>query len=213
MKIERFVTGPFQENCYVVSDDASGSAAIVDPGADGDRLVAAIRGLGVTPVAVWLTHAHLDHIGAVVDIKAAWDVPVYLHHADLPLYRAAKRQAEAFGLQFDQPPDPDAEFRDGDAARVGRLQFAVWHAPGHAPGHVILHGEGVALVGDCLFAGSVGRTDLPLSSGAELERSLARILTLPDAMRVLPGHGPETTIGRERGSNPFLDGVVALGRR
>lgn len=213
MRITQFVTGVFQENCYVVSDEDSGEAAVVDPGADGPRLVAAIRALGVTPVAIWLTHAHIDHIGAVEDVKDAWDVPVFLHPADLPLYRAAARQAEAFGLAFRQPPDPDAEFHDGDEVPVGAARFSVMHAPGHAPGHVVLHRAGLAFVGDCLFAGSVGRTDLPLSSGADLERSLARIVALPDETRVLAGHGPETTIGRERGSNPFLTGIVALGRR
>lgn len=211
VKVHQFVTGAFQENCYVLSDEVTGDAVVVDPGADGEALVSAIRALGVRPLAIWLTHAHLDHIGAVGEITDAWEVPVYLHPADLPLYRAAERQAAAFGLPFRQPPDPDTEFREGDEVRLGGSRFTVMHAPGHAPGHVVLHGEGIALVGDCLFAGSVGRTDLPLSNGADLERTLVRIAALPDETRVLSGHGPETTIGRERRSNPYLMGLP-LGR-
>jgi glyoxylase-like metal-dependent hydrolase (beta-lactamase superfamily II) len=204
--ITAFVTGIFEENCYVVADDATGDAAIVDPGADGDDLVAAIGALGVRPRAVWLTHAHIDHIGAVTEVRRAWSVPVFLHPADLPLYRAGDRQAAAYGIAFEPPPDPDASFADGMPVRLGELTFEVMHAPGHAPGHVVLHGHGVAFVGDCLFAGSVGRTDLPLADGRELARSLSRITALPAATRVLPGHGPETTIGRELATNPFLVG-------
>lgn len=204
MKISGFVTGIFEENCYVVSDDATGDAAIIDPGADGDALVQAIRDLDVLPRAVWLTHAHIDHIGAVADVTRAWDVPVHLHPADLPLFRAGSRQAAAYAIPFEQPPDPAVALAEGMELSLGDLTFTVLHAPGHAPGHVVLLGHGVAFVGDCLFAGSVGRTDLPLSNPADLERSLARITALPGETRVLPGHGPETTIARELRSNPFL---------
>lgn len=204
MKIAGFVTGMFEENCYVVADAATGEAAVIDPGADGDALVSAIRDLGVRPRAVWLTHAHIDHIGAVSDVTRAWDVPVHLHPADLPLFRAGSRQAAAYGIAFDQPPDPSASFSDGMELALGALRFTVMHAPGHAPGHVVLHGHGVAFVGDCLFAGSVGRTDLPLSNPADLERSLERLAALPGDTRVLPGHGRETTIAREVSTNPFL---------
>jgi glyoxylase-like metal-dependent hydrolase (beta-lactamase superfamily II) len=208
VKVGAFVTGPFEENCYLVIDDASNEAVLVDPGADGERLVEAVRRAGVQLRGIWLTHAHLDHIGAVAEVKRAFDVPVRLHPADLPLYRAGARQAQAYGVPFEQPFDPDEWFDEGSTARVGSLEFAVMHAPGHAPGHVVLHTEGLALVGDCLFAGSVGRTDLPLSDGAEFARSLARIAALPPGTRVLPGHGPETTIGRELASNPFLMGIA-----
>lgn len=204
MKIAGFVTGMFEENCYVVADASTGEAAVVDPGADGEALVSAIRDLGVEPRAVWLTHAHIDHIGAVADVTRAWDVPVHLHPADLPLFRAGGRQAAAYAIPFEQPPDPAASFADGMRVPLGSLRFTVLHAPGHAPGHVVLHGHGVAFVGDCLFAGSVGRTDLPFSNPADLERSLERIVALPGETRVLPGHGKETTIARELRSNPFL---------
>jgi len=111
-------------------------------------------------------------------------------------------------VPFDEPPLPDREFADDDVLTLGALHFHVMSAPGHAPGHVVIHGEGVAFVGDCLFAGSVGRTDLPLSNGRDLERSLARIVSLPEATVAYPGHGPQTSIGEELRSNPFLTGVA-----
>lgn len=213
MKITGFVTGIFEANCYVVSDAATGEAAIVDPGADGDALVRAIRDLDVQPRAVWLTHAHIDHIGALAEVTRAWDVPVHLHPADLALFRAGSRQAAAYAIPFEQPPDPSVAFAEGMELALGSLRFAVLHAPGHAPGHVVLHGHGVAFVGDCLFAGSVGRTDLPFSSPADLEHSLERIVALPGGTRVLPGHGRETTLARELQSNPFLAARPPTGRR
>lgn len=213
MKITGFVTGIFEENCFVVADSVTGEAAIVDPGADGEALVGAIRDLGAEPRAIWLTHAHIDHIGAVSDVTRAWNVPVHLHPADLPLFRAGSRQAAAYAIPFEQPPDPSSHFADGQELSLGSLRFTVMHAPGHAPGHVVLHGHGVAFVGDCLFAGSVGRTDLPFSSPADLERSLSRIVALPGDTRVLPGHGRETTIAQELRSNPFLVDRHPIGRR
>lgn len=213
MRVDRFVTGDFQENCYLLSLEDTGEAVLVDPGADGEALVSAIERRGVRPVAIWLTHAHIDHIGAVREVKDAWDIPIFLHPADLPLYRAAEQQAAAFGIPFQKPPEPEAAFHDGEDVRLGDRRFSVMHAPGHSPGHVVLHREGLALVGDCLFAGSIGRSDLPLSNSADLERSLARIAALAPETRVLPGHGPETTIGRERRSNPFLAGIRAADSR
>ena len=208
MKITTTVTGPFQENCYLVVDAESGHAVIIDPGADGARLSEVIRRAGVQLQAVWLTHAHVDHIGAVAAMVRDFGTPVYLHPADLPMYERGVDAARLYDLPFEVPPPPDHEFADGDELALGGLRFRVMCAPGHAPGHVVIHGEGVAFVGDCLFAGSIGRTDLPLSNGAELERSLARIVGLPDETVVYPGHGPSTTIGAELRSNPFLTGVA-----
>ena len=213
MTVETFITGPFQENCYLVIDESARQAAIVDPGDDALVLVAAIRRAGVELQAIWLTHAHLDHIGAVAAIEREFDVPIFLHPADLPLYRNGARQAEYYGLSFEQPPDPDVEFRAGMSLALGGLAFEVLHAPGHAPGHVVIHGHGVALVGDCLFAGSIGRTDLPLADGAELARSLSCITALPPETRVLPGHGPETTIEEELRTNPYLGGRAPAANR
>lgn len=210
MRIDTFTVGEFQENSYLVRDESSGRAAMIDPGGDPDDLVAAVERAEAAPEAVWITHAHLDHIGAVAAFRRRWNVPVYLHPADRRLYEVADRQAQLYGLPFELPPEPDAEFAEGNVLELGELRFTVMHAPGHAPGHVVLHGEGVAFVGDCLFAGSVGRTDLPGSNAADLVRSLERIAALPPETVVYPGHGPATTIGEECASNPFLNGTARI---
>lgn len=212
MKVTTFTVGGFQENCYLVEDESARAAALIDPGSESAKLIAAIQRSGAQLQAIWLTHAHVDHLGAIGGVKARWNVPVYLHPADGPLYRVADRQAELYGMDFDAAPPPDREFTDGETLNLGDLTFEVMHAPGHSPGHVVIHGHGIAFVGDCLFAGSIGRTDLPASKGADLEKSLERITSLPEDTIVYPGHGPTTTIGEERETNPFLTGVARIPR-
>ena len=202
--------GAFQENCYLVADETRGVSAVVDPGADGDRIIEMIERSGTTLQAIWITHAHVDHVGAIAPVKKKWNVPVSLHPMDLPLYRKAGVQAQLYGIPFEEPPDPDLEFVEGQKLTLGSLTFEVNHRPGHAPGHVVLHGHGIALVGDCLFAGSIGRTDLPFSNPADLAASLERISQLPPETIVYPGHGPSTTIGEENESNPFLNGSARI---
>jgi glyoxylase-like metal-dependent hydrolase (beta-lactamase superfamily II) len=212
MIVVPFVLGPFQENCYVVTDPDSGATAIVDPGADGDRLVAEIERLKHDVVAIWVTHAHVDHIGAIATVKRRWNVPVYLHPLDQPLYRVGCRQAQLYGIPYEEPPVADRGFAEGEDVDLGKLKVSVMHTPGHSPGHVVLYADGKALVGDCLFAGSVGRTDLPFSNAEQLEASLARIAALPAETVIYPGHGDTSTIGEERVSNPFLNGTARLVR-
>lgn len=204
LSVDCFEVGPLAENAYLVSDRESGAAVIVDPGEEGARLIEAVEQAGVSLEAIWLTHAHFDHIGAVGAVRRRYEVPVLIHEADLPLFVAGPRQAAAYGLALDGDQPPSGRLEEGQVLSLGRHEFTVWHTPGHSPGHVTIHGGGIALVGDCLFAGSVGRSDLPLSDPASLDRSLRRIAQLPATTRVLPGHGPATTIGRERESNPFL---------
>ena len=210
LSVAGLTVGAFQENCYLVVDPDAMQCAIVDPGAEPDRIIEAVERLGAQPVAIWLTHAHLDHIGAVSGLRRRWDIPVYLHPLDEPLYALASRQAALYGLPFDQPEPADRTLGDGDVMELGALRFTVMHAPGHAPGHVVFHGHGIALVGDCLFAGSIGRTDLPMSNPRDLDASLDRIVALPDDTVVYPGHGPVTSIGAEAASNPFLTGVARI---
>ena len=210
LSVTGLTVGAFQENCYLVVEPDAKQCAIVDPGAEPDRIIEAVERLGAEPVAVWLTHAHLDHIGAVSGLRRRWDIPVYLHPLDQPLYALASRQAALYGLPFDQPEPADRALGDGDVMELGALRFTVMHAPGHAPGHVVFHGHGIALVGDCLFAGSIGRTDLPMSNPRDLAASLDRIVALPDDTVVYPGHGPVTSIGAEAASNPFLTGVARI---
>ena len=212
MIVTQVTVGAFQENCYLVSDPASHALAIVDPGSEPERIIAAVEETGRTPEAIWITHAHVDHIGAIAPLKRKWNVPVWLHPADEPLYRVGGRQAQLYGIPYEEPPTPDREFEDGATIRLGSLELTVMHVPGHAPGHVVLHGHGNALVGDCLFAGSIGRTDLPFSNPSQLEASLKRITALPPETVVHPGHGDITTIGEERISNPFLNGTARIVR-
>ena len=208
--VRTITVGAFQENTYLVIDEGSHRAVIVDPGGEGQRLVGEIERSKATLDAIWITHAHVDHVGAIASVKERWNVPVYLHPSDRRLFEAAGRQAEVYGVPFEEPPAPDQEFADGQQLRVGNVEMSVMHTPGHSPGHVVIHGSGIALVGDCLFAGSIGRTDLPMSNPQQLADSLKKIAALPPETVVYPGHGPETTIGEERISNPFLNGTARI---
>lgn len=209
-RIGFLTVGPFQENAYLVADAEHGRAVLVDPGDEGDRILRMVEEAGVALEAIWLTHAHLDHVGGIAAVKRRFDVPVLLHPADLPLYERADRQAAAYGLPFEQPAPPERGLAEGDRLTVGRFSFDVLHTPGHAPGHCVFVGHGLMLGGDLLFAGSIGRTDLPLSDPRAMQQSLERVTALEDATVVYPGHGPSTTIGTERRSNPFLSGAARL---
>jgi glyoxylase-like metal-dependent hydrolase (beta-lactamase superfamily II) len=213
MKLEMRTVGAFQENAYLIVDDGANCAILVDPGAEADRLTAMVRASGATLDAIWLTHAHIDHIGAIAGVQREWSVPVYMHPADLPLYRRAAQQAALYGLPFEQPDDPQFEISDGDRLRVGSISFDVIHTPGHSPGHVVFQHADTVLGGDLLFAGSIGRTDLPLSDPARMEESLARICELDDATLVYPGHGPATRLGHERATNGYLKGAPRIVKR
>jgi len=212
VRVSSHTVGAFQENCYLVVDETAGRAVIVDPGAEGERLVRAIRASGAELEAIWLTHAHIDHIGAIAAVRREWPVPILLHPADEPLYVRGAAQAAAYGLPFDDPPPADEDLTDGATLTVGALEFSVLHTPGHAPGHCVFVGNGIVLAGDLLFAGSIGRTDLPLSDPRRMAESLARVAALDPALAVYAGHGPATTIGRELDTNPFLNGVARVVR-
>jgi hydroxyacylglutathione hydrolase len=213
MNVHAVTVGPFEENAWFLHDPAAREVVLVDPGDEPRRLAAEVERLGARPVAIWITHAHLDHIGGVAGIKALWPtLPVYGHPLDEPLWTNAPRVAAGYGLPFDPPDLPDHTLSEGDVLTFAGESFTVWHLPGHAPGHVAFVGREHLLSGDVLFAGSIGRTDLPLCDPAALEASLARLLTLPDSLAVHPGHGPPTTIGRERLMNPFLNGTARIRR-
>lgn len=207
MKIDWVTVGPFEENSYLVIDEQARHAVLIDPGDEPTRIIRMVTAAKVELKAVWLTHAHLDHVGAVAGVTRQWKVPVLLHRDDLVLYRRASSQAAFYGLELEQPPDPDGEFGDGDVLTLGSSRFTVRHTPGHSPGHCVFVGEGAMLGGDLLFAGSIGRTDLPLSNPEAMEGSLALVATFDPDLAVYPGHGPPTSIGAELASNPFLAGL------
>lgn len=208
MKVVQIPNGQFAENCYLVIDEATAECAIVDPGEEADLIGHKLAAAGVTPVAIWLTHAHVDHVLGVARLKQETGVPVYLHPADRMLYEHVAEQAFAFGMRAERLPPPDRELAHGDVLSVGGLALRVRHAPGHSPGSVVFEGHGVAFAGDVLFQGSIGRTDLPGGDFETLLRSIEHeLLTLPDSTIVYSGHGPETTVGHERRANPFLTGA------
>lgn len=210
MKIESLTVGPLAENCYLVIDESTNRAVLIDPGDEPDRILNALRKSGAKLDAIWLTHAHFDHVGAIAGVVREHPVPVHMHPLDAPVLEAAVDSALRYGVRIDAPPPADLELAEGDLVSVGAQELAVIHLPGHAPGHVAFHGNGVIFGGDCLFAGSVGRTDIPYGDRETLDASLVRMVALGDDLTVYPGHGPITTIDRERRSNPFLLGAARL---
>jgi glyoxylase-like metal-dependent hydrolase (beta-lactamase superfamily II) len=210
-KVICLTNGVYQENCYLLADPDAGVAVLIDPGEEADLFLRRVETERLALEAIWLTHAHLDHILGVKAVVERTGVPVYLHPADRPLYDGVAQQGAWLGVRTEQPPAPDHAIAHGDTLTVGSLDFEVRHVPGHSPGSVAIIGHGVAFVGDAVFAGSVGRVDLPGGDGAALLESIQeQLLPLADETVVYSGHGPETTIGIERRSNPFLTGAMPL---
>lgn len=215
MIIETMQLGPIGTNGYIVGDEATRQAAIIDPGGDATRVLAALKHLGLTANVIVATHAHFDHVGAVRELVEATKAPFFLYEAELPVLQvAAERAATLFGIVVPQPPVPDRLLKHRELLALAGVPFRVLHTPGHSPGHMCLIGNGVAFVGDVVFQGSIGRTDLPGADYDTLMRSIAtHILPLPDDTVLYNGHGPETTVGRERRTNPFLVGLAPTPER
>ncbi len=207
LQIRGYTVGPLQSNAYLVRRPA-GPAVAVDPGHPDDRLIRQLEEWGGELAAVLLTHAHLDHVGGVPALLNAFPAPLYLHPDDRPLYDGASEQAASFGLRLPELPEPDRELEGGTTLELAGMALDVRHTPGHSPGHVVFRTEDACFVGDCVFAGSIGRTDLPGGDTETLLRSIREhVLSLPPDTVLHPGHGPETTVGREAESNPFLSGA------
>ncbi|OQB43118.1 MAG: putative metallo-hydrolase [Candidatus Hydrogenedentes bacterium ADurb.Bin179] len=201
MEITVFPVTPFYTNCYVVKD--GNDAIVIDPGEVTAELKRYLAGCNVSTILN--THCHCDHSGGNAEIVALTGAPLICHKADLPLLNSLSEQGRMFGVYFPPSPEPDRFIDHGDTVTVGSTKFQVRHTPGHSPGHVVFITDGLALVGDVLFSGSVGRTDLPGGSMNQLLESIReQLFDLPDDTVVYSGHGPETTIGKERRSNPFL---------
>lgn len=204
MIVKKLVVGPLEENCYVVGDEKTKQAIVIDPGDEPDRIIELIKDNGFEVSTIICTHAHFDHIGVVGDIKKVTDAKILLHKDDIELYEGAKNQAAFWGYDLNDIPHPDGFLNEGDKVKVGNLIFKVLHTPGHSPGGICLYGEGVVITGDTLFQGSVGRTDFQGGDIIKLRESFKRLLDLPEDTTVLSGHGPETTIGIEKRENLFI---------
>ena len=207
MILESFPVGPLHCNCTILGDEVTHEAIVIDPGENIPEILSRLQKHGLTLRQIIVTHAHIDHVGGAALLKKLTGAPVLLNQRDLGLLNAMEMQAGWLGVATPEVAPPDASADDGLAIGLASLPGEVIHTPGHTPGSICLlfPNQHLLLAGDTLFAGSIGRTDLPGGDGRQILRSLRdRLLVLPDPTRVLPGHGPETTIGEERQSNPFL---------
>lgn len=214
MKVGIVPVTPFQQNCSIVVCEATGRAALVDPGGDLDLLLDAVRRAGATLEKILLTHGHIDHCGGTAELRRTLGLPVEGPHVDDRFWiDQLPEQGVRFGLPRLEAFTPDRWLQGGDTVMVGEMPFEVKHCPGHTPGHVVFfqRGERVAFVGDVLFRGSIGRTDFPRGNHAQLIRSITTELwPLGDDVAFVPGHGPTSTFGAERTDNPYVaDRVLA----
>jgi glyoxylase-like metal-dependent hydrolase (beta-lactamase superfamily II) len=209
MILETFPVGPLQCNCTVLGDEEAGEAMVIDPGDEVGRIHRRLTELGVKLKQILVTHAHIDHVGGALKLKRLTGAPILMNEADLPLLKTMEMQAGWLGIATPDTAAPDESLADGLRVGLERYPAAVLHTPGHTQGSVCLHFAPLKLLvaGDTLFAGGIGRTDLPGGNSAQIIDSIeTRLLVLSDETRVLPGHGPATSIGLERGSNPSLRG-------
>jgi glyoxylase-like metal-dependent hydrolase (beta-lactamase superfamily II) len=199
------IVGALETNCYLVHCPESRECAVVDPGAEPELIFSVISRRGLKPKVILNTHGHVDHIGANSDVKEKFGIPLRIHTLDSPMLDLVKQSELSFFLGAKDSPPADSFLEDGEKIEIGKFDLEVIHTPGHSPGSVSLRGGGFLLSGDTLFQGGVGRTDLPGGSSRQLENSIRKkILALPEETIVLPGHGPMTTVGEEKDSNPFL---------
>ena len=207
LTLQTYTVGPLMENAYLLVDEDSSRAVLIDPGDEPERLLYALESQALTLSAIWLTHAHFDHIGAIDGILAKYTVPVLLHPEDKPLYSNAYKAAQLWEIPFVQPSAATVDIEDKQVLTLGNTNVHCLFTPGHAPGHIAFYlpEQQLLIAGDALFQGSIGRTDLPMGNHEQLIESIkTRLLVLPDDTDVYPGHGEATTIGAEKSYNPFL---------
>lgn len=218
LQVRGLTVGPMQSNCYLLrlperAGAGGGPALVVDPGHDDPRIRRTLEDWDSELAAILLTHAHVDHVAGVPALHEHTGAPIYLHPDERDLYHRAPEQAANFGLRVPALPEPDRDLRGGERLEAAGIEFEVRSTPGHSPGGVTLCTDGAAFVGDCVFSGSIGRTDLPGGDADTLLRSIReQILTLPPETVLYPGHGPRTTVADEEASNPFLTGARGTGR-
>jgi hydroxyacylglutathione hydrolase len=209
--LEVFPVGPIQANCVLIGDEEAGVLAVIDPGEDAQVIVDRVTASGLEATMILHTHGHLDHAGGTAELLEllGGELPVGLHRDELQIYQGLAMQGRMFGLEAKSPPEPTLWLEHGQQIELGSLTLEVRHTPGHSPGGVVFVVDGApeptAIVGDVLFAGSIGRTDLMGGSFPLLERSIReQLYTLPDETRIITGHGPDTSVGREKLTNPFV---------
>jgi hydroxyacylglutathione hydrolase len=207
MILKTLVVGPFASNCYIVGSDSTKHGLIIDPGAEAKLILKTVNDLGLKIDLILVTHAHIDHIGALAPVKEKTGAKFAIHEAEAKagLGMFSRMLSSMTGGSFNQPPKPDRLLKDEDAIDVDGLIFTVLHTPGHSPGGISLYGHGILFSGDTLFNRGIGRTDFPGCSYEQIMNSIQnKLMTLPDETVVYPGHGPATTIGEEKRGNPFF---------
>ncbi|MEZ4526827.1 MAG: MBL fold metallo-hydrolase [Desulfobacterales bacterium] len=205
MIIESLEVGPIMANCFILGCEKTKEAVVIDPGGDADLILMELARLGLKVKYLINTHGHFDHVGANKRMKAVTGAPILIHAGDAPMLMRLSKDALMFGLTAENSPEPDQNINDGDKIRFGEITLKVIHTPGHSPGGVALLTEGHVFVGDTLFSGSIGRTDLPGGDYNTLISSVrSKLFILDDSTVVHCGHGPDTTIGREKQYNPFF---------
>jgi hydroxyacylglutathione hydrolase len=207
MILKTLVVGPFGSNCYIVGSETGKHGLVIDPGAETKLILRTVNELGLTISLILVTHAHIDHIGALAPVKEATGAKFAIHEAEAKagLGMFSRMLSSMTGGSFNQPPKPDRLLKDGDTIDIDDLSFTVLHTPGHSPGGISLYGHGILFSGDTLFNYGIGRTDFPGCSYEQIMDSIKnKLIKLPDETVVYPGHGPATTIGEEKRGNPFL---------
>lgn len=210
MKIITIPVTPFSQNCRIVACEQTKKAVVVDPGGDCDKIISALKENGLSLIAIWLTHGHLDHVGGADSLRDMYNVKIIgPHEGEKFWFENLPMQAHMFGFKTIEPFYPDEWLAHGSQVNVGNLTFNVMHCPGHTPGHIVFYQPTAqcVFVGDVIFKGSVGRTDFPKGDSGQLIESIkSHILTLPDNTQILSGHGSNTTVSHEKQTNPFVSG-------
>lgn len=204
MVFDRLIVSSFETNCYLVGDLDSLECAIIDPGAEPEKIITRLRDGRLVPKMILLTHGHFDHFGAVNDLKEKFKIPLLMHKNELPTIDQSIEFAHHFDIYLGKCY-PDELLKDNDIIRIGKYNLKVMETPGHTPGGISFLNDSEIFVGDTLFKNGVGRTDLPGGNAAILKKSLLKLIQLDDNLKILPGHGPESTIGQEKKNNPFLN--------